>query len=75
MLAGLVLAGLTTVVTETVRSGGHTIKVERLRITDAGRRALEADRACTYRPITSARSISTLVRPREEAARITSALR
>ena len=36
MLAGLVLAGLTTVVTETVRSGGHTIKVERLRITDAG---------------------------------------
>jgi hypothetical protein len=41
MLAGLVLAGLATVVTETVRAGGPTIKVERYRITDAGRRALE----------------------------------
>ncbi len=40
MLAGLVLAGLATVVTQTVRSGGQTIKVERLRITDAGQAAL-----------------------------------
>ena len=41
MLAGLVLAGLATVVTETIRAGGPTIKVERYRITDAGTRALE----------------------------------
>ena len=42
MLAGLVLAGLATVVTETKSApGGVTIKVERIRITDAGRRALE----------------------------------
>jgi hypothetical protein len=37
MLAGLVLAGLAT---ETVRAGGATMKVERYRITDAGREAL-----------------------------------
>ena len=37
MLAGLVLAGL---VTETMRAGGATMKVERYRITDAGRDAL-----------------------------------
>ncbi len=41
MLAGLVLAGLATVVTETVRAGGPSLKVERYRITDAGRKALE----------------------------------
>jgi len=41
MLAGLVLAGLATVVTETVRAGGPTIKVERMQITDAGRKVLE----------------------------------
>jgi hypothetical protein len=41
MLAGLVLAGFATVVTETLRAGGPTIKVERYRITDAGRSALE----------------------------------
>ena len=41
MLAGLVLAGFAMVVTETVRSSGQTIKVERLGITDAGRRAIE----------------------------------
>ncbi len=41
MLAGLVLAGLATVVTETIRAGGPTIKVERYRITDAGTQALE----------------------------------
>jgi hypothetical protein len=38
--AGLVLAGLAIVVTETVRTGGPTIKVERVRITSAGRWAL-----------------------------------
>ena len=42
MLAGLMLAGLATVVTETKSAPrGVTIKVERIRITDAGRRALE----------------------------------
>ena len=42
MLAGLVLAGFATVVTETKSAPrGVTIKVERIRITDAGRRALE----------------------------------
>jgi hypothetical protein len=37
MLAGLVLAGL---VTETVRVGGATMRVERYRITDDGRKAI-----------------------------------
>jgi hypothetical protein len=42
MLAGLVLAGLTTVVTETkMASRGLTTKIERIRITDNGRRAIE----------------------------------
>ena len=41
LLAWLVLAGLATVETETVRMGGPTIKVERFSITEAGRRALE----------------------------------
>ena len=42
MVAGLVRAGLATVVTETKSAPrGVTIKVERIRITDAGRRALE----------------------------------
>jgi len=40
LLAELVLAGLATVVTEMVRAGGPTIKVETLRITDAGQRAI-----------------------------------
>jgi hypothetical protein len=41
MLAGLVLAGLATVVTETMKAGAATIKIERYMITDDGRRALE----------------------------------
>jgi hypothetical protein len=41
MLAMLVLAGFATVVTETLRAGGPTIKVERVSITDAGRKALD----------------------------------
>ena len=41
MLAMLVLAGLAKVVSETVRAGGSTIKVERYLITDDGRRALK----------------------------------
>jgi hypothetical protein len=43
MLARLVLAGLVTVVTETMRGGMGTIKVERYRITDAGREASMAE--------------------------------
>jgi hypothetical protein len=41
MLAGLVRAGLATAQREVVKAGRPTIKVERYRITDAGRRALE----------------------------------
>jgi hypothetical protein len=40
LIAGLVLAGLATVVTDTARVGGQTIKVELVMITDAGRRAI-----------------------------------
>jgi hypothetical protein len=40
-VAGLVLAGLLTVATETLRVGGLTVKVERVKITDDGRRVLE----------------------------------
>jgi hypothetical protein len=40
MLAELVLAGLVTVVTETVQVGAPTIKVERYRITGDGRKAI-----------------------------------
>ena len=43
MLAGLVLAGLATVVTETMKAGAATIKVERYRITDDGRDALRQE--------------------------------
>jgi hypothetical protein len=41
LIAGLVLAGLATVVTEVARIGAETIKVELVMITDAGRRAIE----------------------------------
>ncbi len=41
MLAMLVLAGLATVVIETLSGDGPTRKVGRVRITDAGKRALE----------------------------------
>lgn len=41
MLAGLVLAGLATVVAETLKADGPTIKIERVKITDAGRRAID----------------------------------
>ena len=40
LLAGLVLAGLATDETETVRTSGPTIPVKRYCITDAGRQAL-----------------------------------
>jgi hypothetical protein len=45
LIAGLVLAGLATVVTDTARIGGQTIKVELVMITDAGRSAIERDRS------------------------------
>jgi hypothetical protein len=41
MLAGLVREGLATAQRETLRVGGQNIRVERYRISDAGRRALE----------------------------------
>jgi len=43
MLAELVQAGLATVVTETMRAGAATIKVERYRITEDGRDALATE--------------------------------
>lgn len=43
MLAGLVLAGLAAVTTDTMRAGAATIRVEKYRITEIGRKALAAD--------------------------------
>jgi len=41
MLAELVRTGLATAQRQTVKAGGKTIEVVRIRITDAGQRALE----------------------------------
>jgi DNA-binding PadR family transcriptional regulator len=41
MLTDLVHEGLATAHRETIRVGGRQIRVERYRITDAGRRAIE----------------------------------
>jgi hypothetical protein len=41
MIAGLVRATLATAQRETVRAGGESVEVVRIRITDAGRQALE----------------------------------
>jgi hypothetical protein len=41
LIAGLALAGLVTVVTDTARFGEQTIEVQLVIITDDGRRALE----------------------------------
>src|SRR5262249_14113813 len=43
-LATVVLNGLVMVMTETLSLDGATIKIERMRITDAGRRAIRVDR-------------------------------
>jgi len=43
MLAELVAAGLATARRETMKAGGRTIEVERYRITDAGRSAIESE--------------------------------
>jgi len=40
MLAGLIRAGLATAQRQTVKASGQTIKVVRIRITDAGRQAM-----------------------------------
>ncbi len=40
VLAMLVLTGLATVVTETLRAHRSTIKIQRMRVTDTGRRAI-----------------------------------
>jgi hypothetical protein len=42
MLAGLIRAGLATAQRQTVKAGGQAIKVIRIRITEAGRRAIES---------------------------------
>jgi hypothetical protein len=41
MIAALVRAGLATARRETMRAGGKTTEVVRIRITDAGRKAIE----------------------------------
>jgi hypothetical protein len=41
LIAGLALAGLATVVSDAVRIGEQTIKVDLVIITDAGRKAIE----------------------------------
>jgi hypothetical protein len=43
LLTGLVRAGLATVATETLRAGDRSIGIANVRITDAGRRALESE--------------------------------
>ena len=43
LIAGLTLADLATVVTDTARIGEQSIKVDLVMITDAGRRAIEGD--------------------------------
>jgi hypothetical protein len=45
MIAGLVRTGLATADREIVKARGNTIKVVRITITDAGRRALAENRA------------------------------
>jgi hypothetical protein len=45
LLTGLVRAGLASVVTEIVRTDDRTRAVANVRITDAGRRAIEARRS------------------------------
>ena len=42
LLAGLVHTGLATAQRQTVKAGGQTIKVIRIRITEAGRQAIES---------------------------------
>ncbi len=41
LLAGLVYTGLATAQRQAVKAGGKTIRVIRIRITEAGRRAIE----------------------------------
>jgi hypothetical protein len=41
LLLGLVRAGLATIATETVRAGDRMLGISNVRITDAGRQALE----------------------------------
>jgi hypothetical protein len=41
MLAKFVRGGLATMASEAMKAGGQTIKVERYRITDAGRKAIK----------------------------------
>jgi hypothetical protein len=54
MLAGLVREGLATKQSETIGAGDCTIEVARMRITDAGRRALASRRGAGQASCTSA---------------------
>jgi hypothetical protein len=45
MLAGLFRSGLATAQRQTVTVGGQPVEVTRVRITEAGRQALDADKA------------------------------
>jgi hypothetical protein len=45
MLAGLVRSGLATTQRQTVRVSGQPVEVTRVRITETGTEALEADKA------------------------------
>jgi|GraSoi_2013_40cm_1033754.scaffolds.fasta_scaffold121718_1 hypothetical protein len=50
LIAGLVLADLATVVTDTARIGEQTIEVELVMIADAGRKAIEAEQTSGRKP-------------------------
>jgi hypothetical protein len=50
MLASLLRSGLATAQRQTVRVGGQPVEVTRIRITEAGRQALEADKALEIEP-------------------------
>jgi hypothetical protein len=43
MIAGLIRAGLATAERETLKAGAKPVEVLRIRVTDAGRRAIESD--------------------------------
>lgn len=45
MLVGLIRSGLATAQRQAVRVSGETVEVTRVRITEAGRQALQADKA------------------------------
>jgi hypothetical protein len=76
MIAGLVQAGLATAQHETVKVGGESVEIIRIRITDVGRQALETGGALTkpvpswniYRADGKAKWIGSLKAPNADAA-------